>query len=66
VGWMMRHSGIARSLAVKGDDLLGYGKPHPEEQWWLDLEEVDGVIQIPGKERGKMLVSGDIEADLKS
>jgi len=47
VGWAMRHSSLARSIAVKGDDLLGYGKPHPERQWWFDLEEVDGVLRIP-------------------
>jgi hypothetical protein len=28
-----------------GDDVMGYGKPHPDEQWWLDLEEIDGVIR---------------------
>jgi len=26
---------------------LGYGKPHEEEQWWFDLEDVDGVLRIP-------------------
>jgi len=43
----MRHSGIARSLAIKFDDLLGYGKPHYEDKWWLDLEDVDGIIHVP-------------------
>jgi len=32
VGWAMRNSGIARSLAIRGDDFMGYGKAHPEEQ----------------------------------
>jgi hypothetical protein len=45
----MRHSGIARRVAIWGDDLLGYGKPHPEDKWWLDLEDVDGVVQAPKK-----------------
>lgn len=51
VGWAMRHSSIARSLAIRGDDLMGYGKPHPDRQWWLDLEEVDGVIQVPKRSK---------------
>jgi hypothetical protein len=45
----MSHSGIARRVAIWGDDLLGYGKPHPEDKWWLDLEDVDGVVQAPKK-----------------
>ncbi len=49
VGWMMRHSSIARSLAIRGDDLMGYGRPHLDRKWWLDLEDVDGVMQIPRK-----------------
>ena len=65
VGWVMRHSSLARGVAIWCDDLMGYGKPHPEEQWWFDLEEVDGVIQIPKKKRGKMLVSEDVEAEFK-
>jgi 3-chloro-4-hydroxyphenylacetate reductive dehalogenase len=51
VGWAVRHSSLARSISVRADDLLGYGKPHSDEKWWFDLEEVDGVIRIPtGKE----------------
>ena len=53
VGWAMRHSGLARRVAIWGDDLMGYGKAHPEEQWWLDLEDVDGVMQLPRKQRGQ-------------
>ena len=39
VGWAMRHSAAARSVAIWGDDLMGYGKAHPEEKWWFDVEE---------------------------
>ena len=53
VGWAMRHSGVARSLAIWGDDLMGYGKPHYEDKWWLDLEDVDGVLQVPVKRQSK-------------
>ncbi|HME45888.1 MAG TPA: reductive dehalogenase [Syntrophorhabdales bacterium] len=53
IGWTMMRSGLARSLAIWGDDLLGYGKPHPEKQWWLDLEDVngDGVLTPPRRGR---------------
>jgi ferredoxin len=47
VNWAMRHSGIARSLAIKLDDLLGYGKQNYQDKWWLDLEDVDGIIHVP-------------------
>ena len=47
IGWTMRHSSLARRVAIWGDDLLGYGKPKPEHKWWFDLEDVDGVLRIP-------------------
>jgi hypothetical protein len=47
VGWAVRHSSLARSIAVRADDLLGYGKPKSEKKWWFDLEEVDGSFRIP-------------------
>jgi reductive dehalogenase len=49
VGWTVRHSSLARSISVHADDLLGYGKPRPENKWWLDLEDVDGVLRIPNE-----------------
>jgi 3-chloro-4-hydroxyphenylacetate reductive dehalogenase len=49
VGWTMRHSSVARSLAIRGDDLLGYGKPDHSKKWWFDLEDAagDGTLTIP-------------------
>ncbi|MGD0658163.1 MAG: reductive dehalogenase [Syntrophorhabdales bacterium] len=54
VGWAMRRSSVARSVAIKGDDLLGYGKPDYAKKWWFDLEDVkgDGVLTVPGKKGG--------------
>ena len=51
VGWAMRNSSVARSIAIRGDDLLGYGKPDYSKKWWFDLADLDGdgVLQIPGK-----------------
>jgi 3-chloro-4-hydroxyphenylacetate reductive dehalogenase len=65
VSWAVRHSALARSAAIWGDDLTGYGKPHLEKQWWFDLEEADGVTGLPKKKRGQMMVSEDVEADFK-
>jgi ferredoxin len=53
VAWATRHSSLARSVAVRADDLFGYGKPNHENKWWFDLEEVDGVLQIPKKAAGE-------------
>jgi len=53
VGWMMRHSGVARSLAIKGDDLLGYGKADYSKKWWFQLECVDGVLHDRSKRKLK-------------
>jgi reductive dehalogenase len=47
VGWATRNSSLARSVAVRADDFLGYGKPNPKNKWWFDLEEVEGGLQIP-------------------
>ena len=47
VGWMVRRSSWARSMAIRGDDILGYGKATPEDKWWLDLEEGDTGPQVP-------------------
>jgi len=51
VRWSVTNIPMLRRFAVWGDDLLGYGKPHPENQWWLDLEDVEGVLRIPSQFR---------------
>jgi len=55
VGWAMRHSALARSLAIWGDDFLGYGKPDYSKKWWFDLEDVngDGVLTIPSNKKSE-------------
>jgi reductive dehalogenase len=47
VRWMALHTPRLDRLFVKMDTLMGYGRQHQEKQWWFDLEEVDGAIQIP-------------------
>jgi 3-chloro-4-hydroxyphenylacetate reductive dehalogenase len=55
VNWTMRHSGLARSIAIWGDDLLGYGKPDYNDKWWLDLEDVagDGILKVPANKKSE-------------
>jgi len=48
VNWMVRRFPITRRMVIKADDLFGYGKPYPERKWWLDLEEVGGVLAERG------------------
>ncbi len=45
VGWAVRRSSLARTIAIRANDLFGYGKPKPENKWWFDLEEVDGRLE---------------------
>lgn len=49
VRWMVKHTPCLDRLLVKMDDVWGYGKRDKRHQWWLDLEETDGVIKIPNK-----------------
>ena len=34
-------------IAVKFDDVLGYGRRNPVKRWWLDLEIVDDAVKQP-------------------
>jgi len=45
--WTMRNIPPARRLAVWGDEIMGYVPPNLENKWWLDLEDVNGELQIP-------------------
>lgn len=47
VMWTMRNIPPARRLAVWGDEIMGYVPPNFKNKWWLDLEDVDGELQIP-------------------
>jgi 3-chloro-4-hydroxyphenylacetate reductive dehalogenase len=55
VNWTMRHSGMARSIAIWGDDLMGYGKPDYSKKWWFDLEDVegDGILRVPANRKSE-------------
>lgn len=49
VRWMVKHTPFLDKLLVKMDDVWGYGKQDIRDKWWFDLEDIDGVIQIPRK-----------------
>jgi hypothetical protein len=51
----MRKFPALRKIGIWADDLFGYGKPNYTQKWWLDLERVNGVLQVPTKEKGKKL-----------
>jgi len=51
VRWMVQHAPLLDKFMVKMDGVWGYGKQDKRYKWWFDLEEVDGVIQIPDKRR---------------
>ena len=55
VNWSMRKFPALRKIGIWADDLFGYGKPNYDQKWWLDLERVNGVLQVPTKEKGKQL-----------
>lgn len=42
---LVTHSRLAQQIAIRAAYLLKPWKGHPEDQWWFDMEYVDGVIQ---------------------
>ena len=49
VRWMVKHAPFLDRFMVKMDGVWSYGKQDKKHKWWFDLEDVDGVIQIPDK-----------------
>jgi len=49
VRWMVKQTPFLDGFLVKMDNVWGYGKRDKRHKWWLDLEEVDGVVKIPKK-----------------
>ncbi|MCL0065343.1 reductive dehalogenase [Dehalococcoidia bacterium] len=47
--WMLERSSLARRAIIRLDDILGYGKQNERDKWWLDLEDTDGALRIPGR-----------------
>jgi reductive dehalogenase len=61
VEWVLERSSLTHRFSVWMDDLLGYGKQDLRDKWWYDLEEIEGVFQVP--ERVGAVVKGSPLAD---
>ncbi len=46
VHWQIKTFPALNRLAARADSLLGYGKPKAKNKWWLDLEDIDGRLQV--------------------
>jgi len=55
VRWFVRKAPFLDSLLLKGNEVFGYEKQDIRYKWWLDLENVDGLIRIPPKSRDNTL-----------
>jgi reductive dehalogenase len=42
---LVMHSRLAQQIAIRAAYLLKPWRSHPQDQWWFDMEYVDGVIQ---------------------
>jgi 3-chloro-4-hydroxyphenylacetate reductive dehalogenase len=51
VRWMVQHTPFLNNTIVNLDDLYGYGKQNINHKWWFDLEDVDGILQIPDSQK---------------
>jgi len=49
VEWTLERVSLAHRFSVWMDDLLGYGRQNVEDKWWYDLEEIEGIFQVPEK-----------------
>jgi ferredoxin len=49
VRWMVKQAPFLDGLLVRMDKVWGYGRRDMRYKWWLDLEEVDGVVKVPDK-----------------
>jgi len=44
--WAIQHSSLARKAVIKADEVWSSHRlPHEEEEWWLGLVDVDGVVK---------------------
>jgi reductive dehalogenase len=54
VRWLAQQAPFLAKFLVRMDDIWGYGKQDIRYKWWFDLEDVDGVLRIPGKSKGRV------------
>jgi len=54
VRWMVKYTSFLDRFIIKLDDIWGYGKQNKKDKWWIDLEDIDGVLRVPQRsDRGK-------------
>ena len=46
---LVMRSKLAQKIAIRGAYLLDPGRDHAGEQWWFDMEYMDGVIEDPNR-----------------
>jgi reductive dehalogenase len=46
---VLERSSLTHRFSVWMDDLLGYGKQDLRDKWWYDLEEIEGILEVPKK-----------------
>lgn len=46
--WMVKNTPFLDGFLVKMDTFRGYGNQDERYKWWFDLEEIDGVLKVPG------------------
>jgi reductive dehalogenase len=49
VRWLVRHAPQLDKFIVKMDNAWGYGRANRRYKWWFDIEDVDGVLKVPGR-----------------
>lgn len=60
VRWSVKNLPALDRLIVKMDSIWGYGKQDTAYKWWFDLEEVDGVLQVPKRDAGRLYKETDV------
>jgi reductive dehalogenase len=47
VRWMVQHTPFMNDFIIRMDEVFGYGKQNVDNKWWFDLEDIDGIVQVP-------------------
>jgi len=58
VRWMARKMPWTDRFLVKMDTIFGYDKQDIEKKWWFDMEEIDGVMRLPKKNKDSVRKNG--------
>jgi hypothetical protein len=56
----MRNIPSLRRVGIWADDVFGYGKPKDNQKWWLDIERVNGIMQVPQRNKSNKIIIAPI------